>query len=131
MACPGTSMPPWRFASSNRSPSRCATSTKKFERPEPASSAAEENVQEQRQHQAQQQARDDRKVEVDIATIDRDITGQFAEIGNAEPEGQEQPDDHDEAPDDDEELADLRHTLILTAPAMLPSPCGGRSGRGL
>src|SRR2546422_9928727 len=120
MASPETSMPPWRFASPTRSPSRCATSTRKFEKPAPARSSAEEGAQQQRQHQAQQQAGDDREVEVDIAAVDRNVARQFAEIGDSESQGEEESNDDDEATDDDKQLADIRHALILTAPAIIP-----------
>src|ERR1700694_5472135 len=128
MASPGTSMPRSRFASPIRSLSRCATSTRKFEKPGRVRSAAEEGVQEQRQHQAQQQAGDDREGEVDVAAVDRDITRELAEIGDSQSEGQEEADDDNEATDNDEELADVRHALVLTAAAKIPSPGGALGG---
>src|SRR5207244_8420053 len=53
---------------------------------------------------SQQQTGDDRKIEVDIAAVDRNVAGQPAEKWDSQTEEEDQPDQHDEATDDDEQL---------------------------
>ena len=50
---------------------------------------------------------------MDVATVDRDVTGQFAEKGNPQPEAKEESNHQNEAPNDNEELADLGHKSIV------------------
>src|SRR5256884_2103821 len=108
-------MPPSRSISRSRSRRRCTTSMRESAKPARAESAAEEGVEHDRQQQAEQQAGDDRKVEVDVATVDGDVAGQFAEIGDPEAQGEKEADHEDEAANDDEQLADLGHKFIVPA----------------
>jgi hypothetical protein len=65
---------------------------------------------------------------MDIAAIDRDVTGQFSEIGNPESQAQKEADHEDEATDDDEQLADLGHESIVRAARRLDLAAGSRVG---
>src|SRR5438067_5086793 len=106
MAWRATSTRRSRFACRSPSPRNCAISTRKSAKRGPADgSAAEKQVEQQRKHQAQQQEGDDRKIEVDIAAIDRDVAGQPAQEWDSQTEEKHEPDHHDEAADDDEQLA--------------------------
>src|SRR5438128_556029 len=62
-----------RSGSRSRSRRHCTTSTRKSVKPGRAESAPKEDGQQDRQQQAHQQAGDDRKVEVDVATVDGDV----------------------------------------------------------
>src|SRR5207244_7510587 len=64
---------------------------------------------------SQQQTGDDRKIEVDIAAVDRNVAGQPAEKWDSQTEEEDQPDQHDEATDDDEQLPDLGHEFMVQA----------------
>src|SRR6266566_1181136 len=115
MACPATSMPRSRSGSRSRSRRHYTTSTRKSVKPERAESAPKENGQQDREQQAHQQAGDDRKVEVDVATVDGDVARQFAEVGDPKAQGEKEADHEDEAANDDEQLADLGHESIVPA----------------
>src|ERR1700694_32544 len=121
-------MPPSRFAFRSRSRRRGTTSTRESAKPAPAESAAQEGVQQDRQHQAQQDAGDDRKVEVDIATVDGDVTGHLAEEGNPESQREEEANHENEAANDDEQLADLGHEFIVRAAGRADLAAGSRLG---
>src|SRR6266568_3716977 len=111
MACPATSMSRSRSGSRSRSRRHCTTSTRKSVKPGRAESAPKEDG----QQQAHQQAGDDRKVEVDVATVDGNVAGQFAKIGDPKAQGEKEADHEDEAANDDEQLADLGHEPIVPA----------------
>src|SRR6266700_2080430 len=96
-----------RSGSRSRSRRHCTTSTRKSVKPGRAESAPKEDGQQDRQQQAHQQAGDDRKVEVDVATVDGDVAGQFSEVGDPKAQGEKKADHEDEAANDDEQLADL------------------------
>src|SRR2546421_10692808 len=121
-------MPPSRSVSRNRSRRRCTTSMRESARPARAESAAEEGVEHDRQQQAEQQAGDDRKIEVDVATVDGDVAGQFAEIGDPEAQREKEADHEDEAANDDEQLADLGHKFIVPALERPDLAAGARGG---
>jgi len=50
-----------------------------------------------------------------VATVDGDVTGQFAEERNPEPQAEKETDHEDQAANDDEQLADLGHESIVPA----------------
>src|SRR5438094_3782073 len=119
-----------RFACRSPSPRNCAISTRKSAKRGPADgSAAEKQVEQQREHQAQQQAGDDRKIEMDIAAVERDVAGQPSQEWDSQAKEEDQADHHDEAADDDEQLANLGHELSYR-PHRVPSPLRGGTGRG-
>src|SRR5207245_6293445 len=93
-----------------------------------AESAAEEGVEHDRQQQAEKQAGDDRKIEVDVATVDGDVAGQFAEIGDPEAQREKEADHEDEAANDDEQLANLGHKFIVPALERPDLAAGSRVG---
>src|SRR5437867_7915817 len=103
-----------RFACPSPSPRSCAICTRESaKRGRADRSAAEKEVEQQGQHQAQQQTGDDRKIEMDVAAVDRDVAGQPAEKWDSHTEEEDEADHHDEATEDDEQLADFGHEVML------------------
>src|SRR5438094_2561839 len=114
-----------RFACRSPSPRNCAISTRKSAKRGPADgSAAEKQVEQQREHQAQQQAGDDRKIEMDIAAVERDVAGQPSQEWDSQAKEEDQADHQDEAADDDEQLADFGHEFRTCAGGRLPFRVG-------
>src|ERR671935_1327070 len=80
-----------------------------------AGSATNEDAEDQGEQHADQQAGDDRKVNVDIAAVDGDVTGQPSQERDPRTERKGKADDDDENPHDDQQPADVGHDLILAA----------------
>src|SRR5436305_14722141 len=107
-----------RFACPSPSPRSCAICTRESaKRGRTDRSAAEKQVEQQRQNQAQQQTGDDRKIEMDVAAVDRDVAGQPSQEWDSQAKEEDQADHQDEAADEDEQLADFGHEFIVPAPS--------------
>src|SRR2546422_4560224 len=102
------------FACRNPSPRSCASSTRESaKRGRADRSTAEKDVEQQGHHHAQQQTGHDRKIEMDVAAVDRDVARQPAEKWDSHAEEQDKADHHDENADDDEQFADFGHDVMV------------------